>query len=131
MNIIAISNQIPSIEKKGYQLVSFSRLAHLANLGCSIQLVCFGNLKNNEDYKARRILEKKGIQVHFVQWSILESAWNLLKAIYQPTMPFQCALYKSAKFSKTINQLFENTKADSIYCIMLFTGIFPSKFYCP
>ena len=106
MKIIAISNRIPCNDKRGDQLVSFYRLAHLANLGYSIQLVCFGNLKNNEDYKAKRILEKKGIQVHFVQWNILESAWNLLKAIFQTSMPFQCALYKSAKFSKTIKQLF-------------------------
>jgi glycosyltransferase involved in cell wall biosynthesis len=119
MKIIAISSGIPSIGQRGYQVTSFFRLIHLANLGHSIKLVCFGNLKKNKDYKAKRILEKKGIQVHFVQWNILESAWNLLKAIFQSSMPFQCALYRSAKFSKTINQLFESTRADSIYCVMI------------
>ena len=119
MNIIAIANRIPSINKRGDQLVSFLRLAHLANLGYSIQLVCFGNLKKSEDYKAKKILEKKGIKVFFINTNILETTWHLFKAIFQKNIPFQCALYKSFNFKNTVNKLLKNTKIISIYCITI------------
>jgi glycosyltransferase involved in cell wall biosynthesis len=119
MKIIAISNRIPAENKNGAQLVSYHRLMHMAKLDYTINLVCFHSKDKKDDYKAKQILEKNGICVHFITWNIFEAAFNLLKALIIKDLPLQCAMYKSKKFSKKIKEIFKNNKINAIYCVMI------------
>ena len=119
MKIIAISNQIPAESKNGAQLVSYHRLMCMAKLDYSINLVCFHSKDKKDDYKAKQILEKNGIRVHFITWNIFEAVFNLLKALIIKDLPLQCAIYKSKKFSKKIKEIFKNNKINAIYCVMI------------
>jgi len=119
MNIIVISEQVPAKDRKGNQLVSYYRLLHLAKLGNQIQLVCFEGKNRNEDLKSKNKLQKKGINVHFVKKNFLESSFNLFKSILSPNIPFQCAFYKSNKFTNKIKELINYSNIDMVYCIMI------------
>jgi glycosyltransferase involved in cell wall biosynthesis len=119
MNIIAIANLIPAENKNGTQLVSYHRLMCMAKLDYSINLVCFHSKDKKDDYKAKKILEKNGICVHFIKWNIFEAIFNLLKALIIKDLPLQCAMYKSKKFSKKIKKIFKNNKINAIYCVMI------------
>jgi glycosyltransferase involved in cell wall biosynthesis len=91
----------------------------MANLDYTINLVCFHSKDKKDDYKAKQILEKNGICVHFITWNIFEAAFNLLKALIIKDLPLQCAMYKSKKFSKKIKEIFKNNKINAIYCVMI------------
>lgn len=119
MNIIAISNRVPALNKTGDQIVSFYRLNYLAKLGHSIDVVCFQSINIKDDNLAKQILKKKGIHVHFIQLNIFESILNLTKAMFNKDLPFQCAFFKSKKFSNKVKVLFKNKKIHSIYCVMI------------
>lgn len=119
MKILAISNQIPAENKNGAQLVSYHRLTGMAKLDYSINLVCFHSNDKRDDYKAKQILEKNGIRVHFITWNIFEAVFNLLKALIIKDLPLQCAIYKSKKFSTKIEEIFKNNKINVIYCVMI------------
>lgn len=119
MKILAISNLIPAENKNGAQLVSYHRLLYMAKLNYSINLVCFHSKDKKDDYKAKQILEKNGIRVHFITWNIFEAVFNLLKALIIKDLPLQCAIYKSKKFSKKIKEIFKKNKINAIYCVMI------------
>ena len=119
MKILAISNRVPATEKKGDQVVSFFRLTHLARMGHSVEVICFGDPRRDEDRQAQKILEAAGIMVHFVRWNVLEAVRNLLGALLRPNTPFQCALYKSTRFEKLIDYVSFRLQPDALYCVMV------------
>ena len=118
MKIIAISNLIPAENQDGTRLIAYHRLLHMAKLGHSIDLVCFQSKNKKNDYSLKRILEKKGISVHFIKWNIFEAIYNLLLGLLSG-LPLQCSLFKSKQFSKKIKKIFEAGKIDAIYCVMI------------
>ena len=63
MNILCISINVPSKDKKGYQILSFHRLKYLVFKGHKIELVCFCNNKENERLASQELV-KIGIKVH-------------------------------------------------------------------
>lgn len=119
MKIIAIANLIPAKNKNGAQLVSYQRLNRMSELGYSIDLVCFKSKNQKDDHKAKQILEKKGIHVHFISINIYEAFFNLLKAFIINGLPLQCALFKSKKFTKKIKDILRIKKIEAIYCVMI------------
>ena len=119
MKIIVIANLIPAKNKNGAQLVSYERINYMIKLGYSIDLVCFKSKNKEDDYKAKQILEKKGIHVHFINFNICEIFFNLLKAFIINNLPLQCALFKSKKFIKKIKEILRNKEIDAIYCVMI------------
>ncbi|AMP03324.1 glycosyltransferase family 4 protein [Collimonas pratensis] len=123
MKILAISSRIPSSGKKGDQVVSFFRLMHLARSN-TVVLVCFGDITKAEDREAKQALEALGIVVHFVLWKPFVALAHLLKAIFNPLMPFQCALFQSGKFKRRVNTLRIGFKPDALYCVMV--RVFPN-----
>lgn len=119
MKILAVSIRIPAVERQGDQTVSFSRLTHLAWIGHSVEVICFGDLRAEDDQLAKQTLEASGIVVHLVQWSLVEAAWRLFEALFSPSMPFQCALYKSWRFSKLVSEVSHRLQQDFIYSVMV------------
>lgn len=118
MKILAIASRIPAAEKKGDQIVSFFRLMYLAK-SHEIQLVCFGNELNNDERNAKLILENAGITVHIIPWRKSEAAFQLMIAILNSKMPFQCALFKSNAFQGKISTLLAEFKPELVYCVLI------------
>ena len=119
MNIVAITEQIPTTDRKGNQLVAYYRLSHLAQLGYKIELICFEGKNKNDDIEAKSKLEKKGINVHLIKKNFLESLINLFKSILSFNTPSQCAYSKSYKFANKIKELINNLNVDMVYCVMI------------
>jgi glycosyltransferase involved in cell wall biosynthesis len=118
MKILVISSAVPSIDKKGDQVVSFFRIVHLARTH-KVEVICFGDLSNSEDSQAKQALEEKGIVVHFVRWKLLTSFAQLFKAIPNFHMPLQCAYYRSGDFQTVVEAVCTRFKPDVMYCVMI------------
>ncbi len=119
MKILAISANVPAIEGKGDQIVSFFRLMHFVKMGHSVEVLCFGDLRKNEDRNAFRALEAAGILVHIVHWKIWVAALNLFDSFLRTRLPFQCAIYKSALFGKIFDDISSKMEPDIVYCVMI------------
>lgn len=116
MKILAISPRIPADGRKGDQILSFNRLAHLAQSHC-IHLICFG--LENEDLFAKQQLESIGIHVTIINWSKIQAAFSVLKNIFNTDKPFQCALFESPAFRRAIASALVNFNPEAIYAVTI------------
>lgn len=116
MKILAISPRIPEDGKKGYQVLSFHRLAYLARKH-QIKLFCFGDV--NKDFEAKRKLESLGISVELIQWKKTVAVANAMLAIFKPEAAFQCALFESAHFQKVFQSILFEFKPDAVYAVTI------------
>ena len=119
MNILCISINIPSKDKKGYQIVSFHRLRYLAFKGHKIELVCFGNNNNNNDRLASKELLKIGINVHLIKYNKFQALINFFFKLFDKNIPIQCAIYSSPKFKSKIEEIIQKNVIDAIYSVMI------------
>lgn len=118
MKILAISGRIPAIDKNGDQVISYFRLMYLARDN-KIELICLGDRGNAEDLRSARVLEEAGIVVHLVRPSRATSALQLLRALADGSMPFQCAYFRSPRFRKVYQQVFSRFAPDALYAVMI------------
>lgn len=119
MNILAISTRIPAPGRKGDQVVSFYRLAHLVKCGHSVRLICFGDNFKSDDFDSKTSLEALGVHVVLIKWSPFEALLNLLSSIPNAGIPFQVALFKSRKFSAEVAKALDSFKPDLLYCVTI------------
>jgi glycosyltransferase involved in cell wall biosynthesis len=118
MKILAISGRIPAVDKNGDQVISFFRITHLARRN-SVELVCFGSRAKPDDLAAVEALEAAGVVVHLVPWKSWVAALQVLRAIPDPAMPFQCAYFRSSEFGKVVNQVRARFAPDALYAVMI------------
>lgn len=118
MKILVISSRIPAAEKKGDQIVSFSRVMYLARTN-QVELICFGNISVLEDNQAKQTLEAAGIVVHFVPWKPWVAFARMLQAIPDSSVPFQCAYFQSGEFQKVVEAVCHRFIPDALYCVMV------------
>lgn len=118
MKLLAISGRIPAVDRNGDQVISFFRLTHLARDN-TIELVCFGSRANADDLAATQALEAAGIVVHLVQWKTAIAAMQVLNAIPDGGMPFQCAYFRSGQFRKAVNTVRARFAPDALYSVMI------------
>jgi hypothetical protein len=116
MKILAISPRIPEDGKKGDQVLSFHRLSFLAR-NHQIKLICFGD--SEQDFEAKRKLESVGILVELIRWNKLLAVVNVLRAMANVNTPFQCALFESAAFKKSIQASLVEFKPDALYAVTI------------
>ena len=119
MNIVTISEKIPTLNKKGSQLIAYNRLIYLTKLANKIELVCFQSKNKKDDIKAKINLEKKGIKIHFIKMNFLEILFNFLKSLLFSNLPSQCAVFKSNKFQNKIKEILNQSDIDLIYCVTI------------
>lgn len=118
MNILVISNQIPAAERRGNQIVSYFRIMYLARKH-TVQIVCFGDINKPDDKEAKQTLEKAGIIIHLVKWKPLIAFYQILKAIPNSKIPFQCALFQSKELQKVIEDVQIRFTPDILYFVMI------------
>jgi len=116
MKILTISVRVPEVGKKGDQVLSYHRLKYLSQHH-TIHLICFGSRKT--DAIALDKLEALGISVQLIQWNKLVVVLNILAAVFNTTLPFQCALFQSDTYKRAIIQALNVFKPDVIYAVMI------------
>jgi len=116
LKILTISSRVPASGAKGDQVLAFNRLSYLSRQH-EIQLICFTH--SPADKLAVQELERLGIVVHCVSWSIQYAALNLFRAMFNPKLPFQCALFVSPKFKSILNSVLDRFHPDIIHSITI------------
>jgi glycosyltransferase involved in cell wall biosynthesis len=116
MKILAISVRIPEDGKKGDQVLSFHRLSYLSRKN-TIKLICFGSREADADALAK--LEALGISIELLQWNKFVAGFNLLNAIFDEFLPFQCALFQSASYRSAVAHALTEFKPDAVYAVMI------------
>lgn len=118
MRILAISGRIPAVDRNGDQVISFFRLTHLA-VHNTVELVCFGDRSKAEDRAAATVLERHGIVVHLIGWRMSVAALQVLKAVPDRGMPFQCAYFRSPAFAAAVRVVMARFSPDVLYSVMI------------
>ena len=114
MKILVACPRIPAAQKKGDQVVSFHRVAYLAQ-NHSIQVLCFGRDEN--DLSDKRALEALGVAVHMVAWRKVDALWFGLGALLDRSVPFQCAFYGSHAFRRAFDNILREFNPDAVYAV--------------
>jgi len=118
MKILAVAVKIPTISKSGDQTLSFHRLSYLAKFN-TIELICFGNHNDIYDAESVEKLVAIGIRVHLIKQKYPEILINLIFAIPNKNLPFQCAINNSSDFKDKFNEINDYFEPDSIYCVLV------------
>jgi hypothetical protein len=118
MKIFAVSVRVPEDGKKGDQVLSFHRLSYLSRKH-TIKLICFGS--PDADAVALAKLEALGISVRLIQWNRFVAGFNVLAAMFDARLPFQCALFQSATYKRAVAQELSVFKPDVVYAVMIRT----------
>jgi glycosyltransferase involved in cell wall biosynthesis len=112
MNILSISPAIPARDSKGFQVQAYYRLQYLAKRH-RISVICYGGGRANEEQK--RILSDMGINVRMLPWKPSTAALSVIKALFNGSMPLQCAIFSSEKFKEAIRDCISEIAPDVIH----------------
>jgi len=113
MKILALCTRIPAKNKNGDQVLAFNRLTFLAK-NHSIELISFCKSQDSNDLLA---LEALGIKVSLIKWTLINFLWTALKALFDRSLPFQCAFYSSIDFKNACNKKILEFNPDLIYSV--------------
>lgn len=111
MKVLAISPAIPARNAKGYQVQAYYRLLHLSENHC-VSVVCFGQGKIDEKHKSA--LLRLGINVVMLPWQPAHALYSAFKALLNPEMPLQCALFSSSAFEAKVHEVAREIDPDFI-----------------
>lgn len=114
MKILTICARIPAINKNGDQLLSYHRLAFLAQKH-AVQVLCFA--PDNNDNSDKRALETLGITVHTVPWRLLDALWFGLMALLDSSVPLQCGFYTSHALRREFRKILQDFNPDAVYAV--------------
>lgn len=116
MKILVISPRIPAEGKKGDQVLAFNRLKFLSR-SHQILLICF--YQDEDDYVYKYKLECLGIKVELLRWSKMMAVLGLVRGIFNPNKPFQCAIFESKIFKLAVSHAVLRFQPDFIYSITI------------
>ena len=114
MKILAVCSRIPADKRNGDQVLSFHRLAFLAQKH-TVQVLCFLPKKN--DNSDRLALEAIGITVHTVPWRMVNALWFGFMALFDSSVPFQCSFYTSYAFRRKFLNILNDFNPDVLYSV--------------
>jgi len=124
LNILIITPRIPYPPYRGDKLKIFNIGKQLIKNN-SVTIVTF--LRNKAQVKEIDGLKKFGFNVISIKISFLESALNVLKAVFTK-LPFQVAWYKSRKMTEQIDRLMVSGNYDIAYFHLIRTAQYlPAK----
>ena len=119
MKILALTVDVPSKDNKGYQILSYHRIKHLAKEGHEIVLITFGDKNSNLFKSACQEIERYNVKIIAIKYIKFLLPFKLIYSIFNRKLPFQCAIYKSLRYKFVANRVLKNFKPDLIYGIML------------
>ena len=114
MKVLVACPRIPAAQKKGDQVLSFHRVAYLAQKH-SVQVLCFGRDEN--DLSDMRALEALGVAVHMVAWRKVDALRFGLGALLDRSVPIQCAFYASHEFRRAFDNILREFNPDAVYAV--------------
>lgn len=116
MKILAVCPRIPAAKKNGDQVLSYHRLAFLAQRHV-VQVICFAP-ENDDDFD-KRALEAIGIIVHTVPWRLANALWSALMALFDRYIPLQCGYYTSHAFRQEFRKISQDFNPDALYAVTI------------
>jgi glycosyltransferase involved in cell wall biosynthesis len=116
MNILALCPGIPAEDAKGYQVLAFYRLRHLARQH-RVHVICFGHGEANEAQK--ELLENLGVSVQMLRWNPVEALLRCCAAIFNFGMPYQCAAFTSGRFRRAVATAMQERAPDVVYGVTI------------
>ncbi|MHB8579113.1 MAG: glycosyltransferase [Ignavibacteriaceae bacterium] len=111
MKILIITPRIPYPPFRGDKLKIYN-LAKLLSINNSVTILTF--LRNNSQRKDLVNLEKHGIQIEVVKFSLFGSLLQTFLAIFG-NLPFQTAFFKSSKMKKKVGEKVRTGDFDVVY----------------
>ena len=114
MKILVLCPRIPAAKKNGDQVLSYHRLVFLAQKN-AVQVLCFA--PDNNDDSDKRALEALGITVHTVPWRLVDALWFGLMALFDKSIPFQCAFYTSHALRRMFRGMLQSFSPDAVYSV--------------
>jgi glycosyltransferase involved in cell wall biosynthesis len=114
MKILAVCPRIPAAKKNGDQVLSYHRLAFLAQKH-TVQVLCFA--PDNNDNFDKIALEALGITVHTVQWRLLDALWFGILALLDSSVPLQCGFYTSHALRRKFRMILQDFNPDALYAV--------------
>ena len=124
MKILVVCTRMPAANKNGDQVLSYHRLCYLAQRH-TVHVLCFSPGDNELE---RRVLEMLGIVVHTVPWQLNYAAWFLFKALFNNSIPFQCAFYTSFSFQRLFDKVIKEFNPD-VLCLVTIRTACNIKFF--
>lgn len=114
MKILAVCPRIPAAKKNGDQVLSYHRLAFLAEKH-TVQVLCFAPANNDDSDKSA--LEALGITVHTVSWRLVDALWFGLMALFDSSVPLQCGYYTSHELRRKFRKILQDFNPDAVYVV--------------
>lgn len=116
MKILAICPRIPAAKKNGDQVLSYHRLAFLAQKH-AVHVLCFAPANNDDsDMKA---LQTLGITVYTVPWRLVDALWFGLIALFNSSLPLQCGYYTSHSLRRKYLEILQDFDPDALYAVTI------------
>jgi len=116
MNILALCPGIPAEDAKGYQVLAFYRLRHLARQH-KVHVICFGH--GDADEARKELLEAFGVSVQMLKWRWTEAFLHGCAALFNSGMPYQCAVFTSSRFRHAVADAMREMSPDTVYGITI------------
>lgn len=114
MKLLAVCARIPAAKNNGDQVLSYHRLAFLAQKH-AVQVLCFA--PDNDDDFDKRELEALGIIVHTVPWRLADALWFCLMALFDSAVPLQCGFYTSHALRREFHKILQDFNPDAVYAV--------------
>lgn len=116
MKILVLTPEIPMDSRKGFQVLSFHRLVHLAKKH-RIVLITYAS-----EQQKKLLVEKlncPSVSVIAVPWKPIEAAIRVLIALFSKKKPLQCAGYESREFGRAAADAVRHFQPDLIYGVTI------------
>ena len=115
MIILTVSHRIPRDSGSGDQHLAYHRIIGLLENGHEVHSIFFKE-KNDSQYKeALSALKLLGVDVIEVEYNVINAFKYAIKAIFNVTVPLQCALFTSDNFKKNIGKAVAELKPEILY----------------
>jgi glycosyltransferase involved in cell wall biosynthesis len=116
MNILVLAPELPMDSRKGFQVLSFHRLVHLAKKH-RIVLITYAS-----EQQKKLLVEKlncPSVSVTTVPWKPIEAAMRVLIALFSKEKPLQCAAYESREYRRAVADAVRHCQPDLIYGVTI------------
>lgn len=125
MRILVVSPGIPSRHAKGFQVMAYSRVVHLAR-SHQVTVLCF-EPRTPAEHRAADDLEAIGVRLLAVPLQRINAAVGVVRMLLHG-LPLQCGIYWSHALRSEIDRLQREEPVDIVYAVTI--RVFPNLRDC-